>query len=111
MKFAEFIIQPRPLGSAELELKAAIEADPRLVVTKLQVRRQYKTDPLFVRRRLRYYMTRTLLLVYEFICPCGEIQREVKSLPFNWRHPDTLSVLCAKLSANTYQHLKDEGLV
>lgn len=104
----------RQMNSHELGLKQAMEFDPRVVVTKLQVRRFIKADRCSISRShinkwcdgIGY-----LLLVFEFVCPCGDVRKEIMYIQSNWKHSDRYQRLTARLKDYTYNHLHEEGLI
>ncbi len=107
-----FVLQERPLSPAELALKEAIESDPRVVVTALQVRRRYKTDPHVSKSFRRFLRAASpLILVFDFKCPCGETRREMFQIISDWHQPTPLKNLCERLRETVFEHLASEGLL
>lgn len=107
----QYIILDRKLSKFEESLKDAIESDERIKVTKLQVRRGYKTDPRFKQFKTTWTQVHKLILVFEFICPCGGARKEVFNIGLDWKQPKAHEELRDGLKTYTYQHLKSEGLI
>lgn len=95
----------RRMNKYEGQLKAAIESDPRVNVTRLQVRRTMKSDGFSAKR------VKDLLLLFEFICPCGGTRMEMFSIPLKWKQPEEMAKLKTNLAKYTIKHLEDEGLL
>ena len=92
------------------KLRTAIESDPRLKVTTIQVRRYMKTDRQ-VYSFSRGGMLSSMLLIFEFICPCGETRKEAFSLPLDWKQPAKMAETKEWLSKFVYKHPESEGLL
>lgn len=94
----------------EAQLKTAIQSDPRVQVVMIQVRRFMKSDKTVFITSRGGNLTK-LMLLFDFMCPCGEVRREYLYVPLNWKQPHQLAQLKKHLRQSTFDHLASEGLL
>ena len=108
----QYVIVDRSTSTYEESLKGAIESSHKsLRVLKIQVRKPYKTDPRYKCLKAAWSQVHELFLIFDFACPCGEVRREIFSVPLNWKRPHEHEKLKTWLKDVTYKHLRDEGLL